>query len=136
MNNPLLTGKTCLESCDARCCHETEMLLTLADVERISRLSGLTVEHFAVTNDDGFYQLRNINGHCIFLDTNTKRCTIYSFKPSGCQVYPVIFDLDANECLLDDTCPFRGLITASELRKTCHQTKKIIEELLSDVEGT
>ncbi len=133
--HPLLSGRMCLESCDARCCYETEMILTRNDVKRITQHLGLSLENFAFMNDDGFYQLKNKNGYCIFLDESTKQCSIHDIKPSGCKVYPIIFDVDQNQCVLDDACPFTSLITASDLASSCHRTKKVAKELLSDMVG-
>lgn len=106
------------------------MLLTSSDVERITTNTRLKIEDFAFMNDEGWYQLKNVNGHCVFLDERTNRCVINDFKPAGCRVYPIIFDVDQHQCVLDDeTCPFSGLISAEEIKINCHRTRQIIHEL-------
>ncbi len=127
--HPLLSGRTCIESCDASCCYNTEMLLTPSDLLRISKKTGLKINDFSFINQDGMYQLKNIDGHCVFLDHTTKKCSIQEFKPSGCRVYPIIFDLDQGMCVIDKFCPQHHKISPETLVKYCPHTKKIIEEL-------
>jgi len=80
------------------------MLLLEADVQRIVGL-GFEEGSFVVESD-GFKMLRNGgNGRCVFHDG--KQCTIYSNRPSGCKLYPVIFDEDLNHPVKDGFCPYR-----------------------------
>lgn len=86
------------------CCYETEMLLLEEDVERIVAL-GYKESYFAVESD-GFKMLRNSSsGRCVFHDG--KKCTIYSNRPAGCRLYPIIFDEDLNHAVKDRLCPYR-----------------------------
>ena len=87
------------------CCYETEMLLLEDDVERIVAL-GFKEDYFAIESD-GFKMLRNSSsGRCVFHDG--KKCTIYSNRPAGCKLYPIIFDEDLNHAVKDGFCPYRG----------------------------
>ena len=86
------------------CCYETEMLLLEDDVERIVAL-GYKEDYFAIESD-GFKMLRNSSsGRCVFHDG--KKCTIYSNRPAGCRLYPIIFDEDLNHAVKDGLCPYR-----------------------------
>jgi len=78
------------------------MILSESDVRRIVSL-GFKEDFFAV-EFRGFRKLRNHNGRCIFHDG--ERCTIYPNRPSGCRLYPVIFDEDLNHPIMDRLCPF------------------------------
>ena len=80
------------------------MLLLEADVHRIVGL-GFKEGSFAVESD-GFKMLRNgSSGRCVFHDG--KQCTIYSNRPSGCKLYPIIFDEDLDHPVKDGSCPYR-----------------------------
>jgi Fe-S-cluster containining protein len=84
-----------------RCCISTEMILFRDDIERIKSL-GFKLEDFTEFRD-GFYRLKNVNGRCVFLSSGNK-CRIYSFRPIGCRVYPLIYSLDEGP-IFDSECP-------------------------------
>ena len=90
------------------------MPLSYQDIERIKRLGFDT--NFFVTRRDGWLQLKNRDGRCVF--HNGIKCSIYDHRPEGCRMYPVIFDKDNNCAILDEECPYKTkfLITQS-LRK-------------------
>ena len=89
----------CLKHNCQKCCYHTEMTLTVEDVERIS---GLGITDF-YDYKGGYLQLRNVHGHCIFLDRNL--CSIQENKPAGCRLYPLILDVDTGEAFLHEFCP-------------------------------
>ena len=103
MTNPVESGKICLEYNCSLCCHETKMLLTNIDVNRISKL-GYKVKSFAKKVSYG-WQLKNIDGKCFFLEGN--RCKIYEYRPYGCRLYPLIYDWNKHKVTLDDLCPHK-----------------------------
>ncbi len=82
------------------CCLETEMPLAERDITRIEKL-GFQIDEF-LEEQDGFMVLRNIASKCFFLKEN--RCTIYENRPEGCRYYPLIYDLDTDEFVIDDLC--------------------------------
>jgi len=86
------------------CCYGTEKLLLKDDARRIMSL-GFKEDFFAVELR-GFKSLRNSNGRCVFHDG--EQCTIYSNRPLGCRLYPVIFDEDLNHPVMDRLCPFKA----------------------------
>jgi hypothetical protein len=79
------------------------MFLSKEDIERIKRL-GFDYIYFVV-NKDGWLQLKNCNGKCVFNDG--KQCLIYDNRPEGCKSYPIIYDEDKNCATLDEDCPHR-----------------------------
>ncbi|MGQ4870427.1 MAG: YkgJ family cysteine cluster protein [Candidatus Thorarchaeota archaeon] len=113
------------------CCIETEMTLTRRDVERIERL-GYTRDEFVVRSEDGFCELRNVDGHCYFYDPDTLLCTIYEDRPEGCRYYPVIYDMRKRRCVVDKDCPSRDTMTRQEVRKVCNKVRRLVETLVRE----
>jgi Fe-S-cluster containining protein len=79
------------------------MLLLTEDVRRLEN-QGFK-EDFFIFKFRGFKKLKNSNGRCVFHDG--EQCIIYSNRPSGCRLYPIIFDEDLNRPVKDKFCPFR-----------------------------
>jgi Fe-S-cluster containining protein len=48
--------------------------------------------------------LKNRNGRCVFL--GDKGCIIYSFRPEGCRLYPLIYNENNGKVLIHDLCPY------------------------------
>ena len=84
------------------CCIGTEMYLTHNDITRIKSL-GYKERFFSFQNEEGFLQLKNKDGKCVFLDEHG--CSIYEYRPRGCSFYPLIFNLDLNKGVIDTDCP-------------------------------
>lgn len=77
------------------------MTLTEADV---AALRSTGARRFSRRNRDGVPQLVNRNGHCVFLVDG--HCSVYEHRPEGCRLYPLILDLDLDEVVRDDFCPY------------------------------
>ena len=82
------------------CCRETEMTLSEEDITRIEHL-GYKIEEF-LEEKDGFMTLRNKNEFCIFLKNGA--CSIYENRPQGCRFYPLIYDFDFEDIVIDNLC--------------------------------
>lgn len=83
-----------------QCCLDTEMTLSEEDITRIEKL-GYKIEEF-LEEKDGFMALRNIDNHCIFL--KNKMCSIYEIRPQGCRFYPLIYDFNIDDFVIDNLC--------------------------------
>lgn len=100
------------------------MPLTLEDIERIRSL-GYKLEEFAEFRD-GYWRLKNIDGHCVFLRNG--RCSIYEHRPEGCRYYPVIEE--DGGCTIDlEVCPFANMITKEEFLLACERIKEFNRRL-------
>jgi len=123
--------KTNCEDC-GNCCRETEMILSARDIARIMKngRKNLLPNYFVQKTDDGLFQLKNANGHCIFFDSKTKECEIYENRPQGCRFYPLTFNLDTKLCVLDEDCPRPELFYPSSKSRinTCKNIIKFLEE--------
>ncbi|MBW3584050.1 MAG: YkgJ family cysteine cluster protein [Euryarchaeota archaeon] len=93
----------CVENACSKCCHDTEMPLLPADIERLEMRTGRQVETFSVPDPDGGLRLANSGGRCVFL--GTEGCTVYDDRPAGCRVYPLVWDPDGRRGVLDPDCP-------------------------------
>ncbi len=54
---------------------------------------------------DGVWRLRNVDGHCVFYDPDSKRCRIYESRPIGCRLYPPLNYDDEEGAVVDKACP-------------------------------
>lgn len=105
------------------------MILALKDIGRIESL-GFKLESF--TEWDGvFYRLKNINGHCVFYDEAKGKCLIYSYRPVGCQLYPLVFD-EEKGVIMDSDCPLVEEFLSR--REEVVQAVKLLEEFLKGIE--
>jgi len=94
------------------CCTETEMLLSVKDIERLLR-RGLNQSYFVKFDTQGYAKLKNRKGYCVFYDCKKKRCRIYADRPLGCRVYPVILD-EEEGVILDSICLSRNTVSLKE----------------------
>lgn len=100
----------CLKKGCIVCCTDTQMPLSSNDIKRIEAL-GFKKDSFVVSQK-GWLQLKNLNGLCVFHDG--KRCSIYKHRPEGCKLYPVIFDYDRKQDILDKECPYNTSFSLSQ----------------------
>jgi Fe-S-cluster containining protein len=104
------------------------MLLTKEDIKRIEQ-KGFRKKVFAKIDKEGYAQLKNRNGYCVFYDLEKHQCSIYPDRPSGCGVYPVILDEDIG-IVIDDICSQKATITLEEQEekgKAVIQLLKVID---------
>ena len=110
-----------------QCCYKTEMPLTQIDIERIVSL-GYDVKEFT-RRLHGLSVLKNINGHCFFLKNN--KCSIYDFRPQGCKLYPLVYDVSNNMIKIDTECPNRERFKLHELEYAFDCLIALVKELLN-----
>ncbi|MHA2038531.1 MAG: YkgJ family cysteine cluster protein [Promethearchaeota archaeon] len=121
------------ENCGV-CCLRTEMILVESDIDRILKKSPyqLQISDFAFKNEEGLYQLKNIDDHCIFLDPPSLLCKIYNYRPRGCGFYPLIYDFQEENCKIDKDCPRPHLFyqDKTELKKVCQDLFRFLKKEL------
>jgi Fe-S-cluster containining protein len=103
------------------------MLLSNEDVSRLES-KGYDREFFSVCDSQGFIFLRNVDGCCVFYDAEKQLCRIRGNRPSGCRVYPVIYD-EAEGIVVDDICPAKGSITEKQKAKRGKKVLKLLERI-------
>jgi uncharacterized protein len=103
----------CLETKCLQCCIKTNMILSYRDVESIQKLG--YARRFFVIEHEGWLQLRNHQGRCVF--HNGIHCTIYNQRPEGCSLYPVVYNKDDKSVILDDECPQKHCFVLSKAKE-------------------
>jgi len=103
------------------------MLLSAEDIARLER-QGYSRDSFVRFDKDGYALLRNRQGCCVFYNSKDRCCDVYVFRPSGCRVYPVIYDED-NGIVLDSICRAQGTITEQEKVRRGKLVLKLLEKI-------
>lgn len=88
------------------CCFDTEMPLLSSDVERLAKATGRDPATFSRADGNDGRRLSNVDGHCVFL--GPEGCTVYEHRPAGCRLYPLVYDPEHGQGVLDPECPYRG----------------------------
>ena len=101
------------------------MLLSKKDIKRLEN-KGFSQNQFVNYDDQGYAQLKNREGYCVFYDLKNRRCSVYVDRPSGCRVYPVILDEDTG-IILDDICESRKSITQAEKKLKGKRVIRLLE---------
>ena len=79
------------------------MPISRVDIRRLFEL-GHRLEDFTVKSGDE-WRLKNQDGRCVFLSADG--CTIYSHRPDGCRIYPLVYDETQQKAVLHWLCPHR-----------------------------
>ena len=101
------------------------MLLAEKDITRLVK-KGFKTDFFVKCDKQGYCQLKNRDGYCVFYDLENRKCSVYFDRPSGCRVYPVIFDEDKG-LVLDDICPETGTIGDEEKNLKGKKVMKLLD---------
>ena len=122
----LSSGIPCtIHSC-VKCCVDTRMPLTRIDIERISR-QGYRSKDFVVKRRKE-RRLKNRDGRCVFLGDNG--CIIYSSRPEGCRLYPLIYNENDGKGVVHDFCPYghEFKVSGEDVEKLYVLIKKLDEK--------
>jgi uncharacterized protein len=105
---PPTKASPCVANRCTVCCHDTNMPLTLGDLERITALGHRPDDFSQPDEAEGYLRLRNTKqGDCFFLEADG-RCRVNATKPEGCRLYPFIYDEQDDRVVRDSICPFNG----------------------------
>ncbi|HIQ24001.1 MAG TPA: YkgJ family cysteine cluster protein [Pyrodictium delaneyi] len=102
------------------------MPLARKDIERIVSL-GYSIDYF-VEYVDGVPRLRNVGGHCVFLDPSTRRCRIYPYRPMGCRLYPLVY-VPGGGVNIDPECPKAYTIDRRSVEKLAPLVLRLVKEI-------
>lgn len=100
------------------------MLLSLKDIKLLEN-KGYDSNFFVRFDSKGYAILRNQHRHCVFYDTEKKRCKVRAHRPTGCRIYPIIYD-EGNGIIVDPLCTSRNTVTEKQKEK---KGKKVLELL-------
>jgi hypothetical protein len=102
------------------------MELSSHDIERLEG-AGYRRAEFAVI-DDGVIRLRNVDGWCYFYSPSEKNCRVYTKRPLGCHLYPVVYLVDEG-VTVDGLCPMGHTISDQELRTKERTLVKLLKTI-------
>jgi len=108
------------------------MMLSEDDIERLESL-GYSRQEFTVEKR-GFIFLRNINGHCFFLNPATMKCKVYDYRPTGCKFYPIIYSIRGGKCVVDEDCPMSHAVTKEDIEKNRKKIENFVRKLIREAE--
>jgi hypothetical protein len=103
------------------------MLLAEKDIKRLVN-RGFSKSFFVKFSKQGYAQLKNREGYCVFYDVKKRRCSVYVDRPSGCRVYPVILD-EEKGIILDEICQSRKTITDAEKSVKGKRVIRLLERI-------
>ena len=115
-----------------KCCENTEMPLSKADIKRLEK-AGFRREDFVQYDSRGYARLQNREGYCVFYDKKRRRCRVYKYRPLGCRIYPIIFSEDEG-IIVDDLCPMKDTVSKSEMRRKGKMLVRLLEKLDEEAE--
>ena len=103
------------------------MLLSMGDVARLEN-RGYAADFFVRYDPEGYMLLRNRQGHCVFYDLEERRCKVYDYRPSGCRIYPVVYD-EEEGIVVDSICHAQGTINEKEKTRKGKRVLKILDKI-------
>jgi Fe-S-cluster containining protein len=108
------------------------MLLSVKDIERLER-KGYDRDFFVRFDSEGYATLRNQRGYCVFYDAEKNRCKVHAHRPSGCRIYPVIYD-ETKGITVDQICPSQGSVTEKQKAKRGKKVLKLLATIDAEAE--
>jgi len=109
------------------------MLLSAEDIERLER-KGYRKDFFTLFDKEGYARLRNLENHCVFYDAERKRCMVYSCRPLGCRLYPVIHDSQKG-IILDHVCRAVDKLNEKQIGQRGWKVLKLLERIDAQAES-
>jgi Fe-S-cluster containining protein len=109
------------------------MLLSRGDIEKLER-EGYPREFFVFFDKEGYAKLRNKRSHCVFYDVKSRRCKVYSSRPLGCRLYPVIY-VEAKGIVVDKICRAKGKFNEKTLEGRGRRVLKLLEKIDEEAES-
>jgi len=103
------------------------MLLSTEDIERLER-KGYSKKFFVRFDSEGYAKLRNLQGHCVFYDAEKQRCKVYTDRPLGCRLYPVIYD-ETKGIVVDSICQAQRNLNAKKMERKGKKVAKLLEKI-------
>jgi Fe-S-cluster containining protein len=103
------------------------MLLSEADIKLLER-KGYDRKEFVRFTRQGFAQLRNVRGYCIFYQPDKKLCNVYRQRPQGCRIYPVIYSIEEG-IVLDNLCPKAGTVSTKEITSKAAELRRFLSRI-------
>ena len=109
------------------------MLLSCGDIEQLEQ-EDYPREFFVLFDKEGYAKLRNEQSHCVFYDVKSRRCKVYSSRPLGCRLYPVMY-VEAKGIVVDKICRAKGKFNEKTLEGKGRRVLKLLEKIDEEAES-
>jgi len=114
------------------CCQKTKMPLSIKDVTRLEKV-GYGRWEFLRYDTQGFLRLQNNSGYCVFYDVENCSCRIYKYRPLGCHIYPVIYEIGKG-VVVHDICPMKNTVSKRELKRKGVELMGLVRKIFQERE--
>ncbi len=104
--------------------------MSKADI-RLLESAGHERGEFVRVNGQGFAQLRNRRGRCVFYQSEKGRCGVYRYRPLGCRIYPVIYSMKEG-VIVDDLCPLAETVSRAEIDSEAERLMRLLGRIDSE----
>jgi len=111
---------------------KTEMVLSNADIKRLESV-GHSRQEFVRFNEEGFALLRNSRGCCVFYQPERLSCRVYSLRPEGCRIYPIIMS-EGEGVIVDGLCPLAATVSQSEIDSKAGRLRRFLQRIDTEAE--
>ena len=114
------------EQC-GHCCTYDQTPIETADLKRIAKNTEHEMEYLVSLFKNNIYAKMYLptSGGCMFLDKETKKCTIYDARPSTCMFFPL---QGPNEILLGDGAIF----LQAQIKLSCKPAVMLAQEIINE----
>lgn len=100
-------------------------------------------ENIFVEEGDYAHPASDEEGHCVFLEKNTKKCIVHKVKPETCRAGPITFDINRQTGKLEfylkkgEICPFAQQIydNKTQLQEHLEAAKTEIFRLVNELDA-
>lgn len=108
------------------------MVLSNADIKRLESVE-YNRQEFVRFNKEGFALLRNRQGYCVFYQPERLSCRVYSLRPEGCRIYPIIIS-EGEGVIADDLCPLAATVSQSEINSKTGRLRRFLQRIDAEAE--
>lgn len=134
------------ENCPTSCCIGARPPVTSKrkmTIENYLKATGLAIENAFEEKNVYTFPKETEGNKCIFLDKNTKKCSIHPVKPETCVAGPITFDINLKtgeiEWFLkaEKICPLAGVLYKNkwELQSYLESARRELLKLVNDLDA-
>jgi Fe-S-cluster containining protein len=101
------------------------MMLSKTDIKLLES-RGHDKKAFLRFDKQGYAKLQNRKGCCVFYDADKSACQVYTDRPLGCHIYPVV-QSEEEGIVIDELCPMKKTVTGVEMTEKGKEVIQLLE---------